>query len=183
MIQFDNLRISGIDKTLRIQVSVLSESYYTNVYIDKVIIDNQNSYTALGPSYNYKYMQQISGDQKSITLVISDTEIIEGLKNNILYVYVQTKGTPAIDTPCGEDNINTLGIVYNIQPFYLNIMSYIKELGDTCQIPTHFIDAYLQMKGLEMAVRTGNYTQANKLWDKIKFHNNGFIKPNCGCNG
>lgn len=190
MVHFNELRILPDGKTLIIDVSILSESYFSNVYLDSIVIDNQDTYVNGSPSSNpvFEYTipntTNIAGEpinHKHLRLTVHTTEVIGGL-NNLLFVYVRTKGVPSPDTPCGMDDTVVMGTVCNMYPYYQQAMNYIKELGNTCTIPQDFTDFILKMKALELSVKTGNYTNAIKYYNKF-FNNKYFTvtKGGCGC--
>lgn len=179
MIQFNELRISPDSQHLIIDVSVKDESYYDKVYIDSIVIDNQDTYIGGYPSSNplYSALTSFESTKKSLRLELSTSDLpLDGL----LFVYVRAKGTPSPDTPCGKDNITTLGTVTNMYPFYQQAMDYIGELGNTCSIPKNFIDYILRLKALELSIKTGNYTDAIKFYNKF-FGNTPIRKGGCGC--
>lgn len=123
---------------------------------------------------------------KDINIIIPniDTTIKNVFENNLLFVYIKTVGTPAPNTPCGMDNITTLGIVSNLYPLYQHTFSYIKELNNTCSIPKNFINYILQYKAFELAVKTGHYTEAIRYWKKFFMGiKDSVITSNCGCYG
>ena len=190
MVHFNELRITSDGQHLIIDVSVLSESYYKNVYIDSIVIDNQDTYVGSGPSSNPVYSYYVPNgvsqltkktySQKHVRLVLTTNDLP---LNGLLFVYVRAKGTPAADTPCGLDNITTLGTVTNMYPFYQQAMNYIGELASNCSIPQNFTDYILKLKGLELAIRTGNYPDAIKYFNKF-FKNKSDVvirKGGCGC--
>ena len=190
MVHFNELRITSDGQHLIIDVSVLSESYYKNVYIDSIVIDNQDTYVGSGPSSNPVYSYYVPNgvsqltkktySQKHVRLVLTPNDLP---LNGLLFVYVRAKGTPAADTPCGLDNITTLGTVTNMYPFYQQAMNYIGELASNCSIPQNFTDYILKLKGLELAIRTGNYPDAIKYFNKF-FKNKSDVvirKGGCGC--
>lgn len=190
MVHFNELRITSDGQHLIIDVSVLSESYYKNVYIDSIVIDNQDTYVGSGPSSNPVYSYYVPNgvsqltkktySQKHVRLVLTPNDLP---LNDLLFVYVRAKGTPAADTPCGLDNITTLGTVTNMYPFYQQAMNYIGELASNCSIPQNFTDYILKLKGLELAIRTGNYPDAIKYFNKF-FKNKSDVvirKGGCGC--
>lgn len=196
MIQFNTLKITQDGKNLIINASVKNLSYYTNVLIGSIIIDNQDTYSASGPSSNpiYKHSfaskdlvtnEDISGF-KNISITISAKELLDNngdLNDDILYVYLIAVGTPSADTPCGMDNVDTLGVALNLKPIYNNGMNYIKQVESTCEIPKDFIDFILRYKALDLALKTENYIQANKYWNKF-FKKNNVVSLNtnsCGC--
>lgn len=190
MVHFNELRITSDGQHLIIDVSVLSESYYKNVYIDSIVIDNQDTYVGSGPSSNPVYQYSVSDTMskltkkyvsyKNVRLDLTPTDLP---LNGLLFVYVRTKGTPAADTPCGLDNMTTLGTVTNMYPFYQQAMNYIGELANNCSVPQNFTDYILKMKGLELAVRTGNYTDAIKFYNKFfnGKENTVVRKGGCSC--
>jgi hypothetical protein len=183
MIHFNQLSISSDGKHLIIDVSVIGEAYYKDVYIDSIVIDNQDTYVGNGPSSTpvYSYSVPETKEQKHVKLIL-DTVDIKNL-NSLFFVYVRAKGTPAPDTPCGMDNITTMRTVTNMYPFYQQAMNYIGELANGCSIPQNFLDYVLKMRGLELAVKTGNYPDAIKFYNKF-FNGKGksSIKTGgCGC--
>ena len=190
MVHFNELRITSDGQHLIIDVSVLSESYYKNVYIDSIVIDNQDTYVGSGPSSNPVYQYSVPDTMskltkkyvsyKNVRLDLTPTDLP---LNGLLFVYVRTKGTPAADTPCGLDNMTTLGTVTNMYPFYQQAMNYIGELANNCSVPQNFTDYILKMKGLELAVRIGNYTDAIKFYNKFfnGKENTVVRKGGCSC--
>ena len=190
MVQFNELRITSDGQHLIIDVSVLKDSYYENVYIDSIIIDNQDTYVGSGPSSNpvYQYsvpdvMSKLTKEYVSSKYVRLDLTPTDLSLNGLLFVYVRTKGTPAADTPCGLDNMTTLGTVTNMYPFYQQAINYIGELANNCSMPQNFADYILKMKGLELAMRTGNYTDAIKFYNKFFNGKNNTVirKGGCSC--
>lgn len=183
MIHFNELYIK--DQHLVIDVSVINEPYYTNVYLDSIVIDNQDTYVSTGPSsapvYQYTIPDEVSRltkqatSQKHIRLVLSAPDVNV---NDMLFVYVRTKGTPAPDTPCGLDNDTTLGVVVDMMPYYTQGMQYLGELSSNCTIPSGFTDFILRTKALELAMRTGNYTKAIEYFKGFK---TGATTPTGGC--
>lgn len=181
MVKFNELRISNDSKSLIIDAQVLNDSYYDNVYIDNIIIDNQDTYIGTGPSSTPKYSYTVKSDLKRVALTIDYKEL--GNLNGILFVYVRTKGTPTPDTPCGKDNITTIGTVTNVYPFYQQAMGYMKELIGNCTIPKGFIDYMLRLKALELSIKTGNYPAAIDYYNRF-FSGKETIQVNnggCGC--
>ena len=185
MVHFNELRVTSDGEHLIIDVSVLNESYYKDVYIDSVIVDTQDTYVGSGPSstpvYTYTIPETTMLNQKHLRLTLDLLDI--GSLNNLFFVYVRTKGAPTADTPCGMDNITTMGTVANMYPFYQQAMNYIGELADSCTVPQDFIDYILRLKALELAVRTGNYPDAIKYFNKF-FNGKSKVtirKGGCGC--
>lgn len=196
MIQFNTLKITQDGKSLIINASVKDLDYYKDILIGSIIIDNQDTYSTNGPSSNPIYKRSFSstdlvtgkeiGGFKKINLTISAKELQDNngdLNDDILYIYLVAVGTPSTDTPCGMDNINTLGVALNLRPIYNSGMSYIKQVEKSCEIPKEFINFILEYKALDLALKTENYLQANKYWNKF-FKNNKVVPLNttsCGC--
>lgn len=190
MVHFSELKITSDGQHLIIDVSVLSEDYYKNVYIDSIVIDNQDTYVGSGPSSNPVYQYSVPDVMSKLTKKhVSSKHVRLNLTpadlplNGLLFVYVRTKGTPAVDTPCGFDNMTTLGTVTNMYPFYQQATNYIGELANKCSVPQNFIDYILKMKGLELAIRTGNYTDAIKFYNKFFNGKESTVigRGGCGC--
>lgn len=166
MIQFNELGITSDNRKLIIDVQVRDLPYYSKIYIDSISIDTQDTYIDNGPSTKPIFSKVISGDNKSVRLELSTLEI--GIKlDNLLFVYVKAKGIPESDTPCGMDNVVTIGVTFNNCPIYNNMMQYIKEIDKNCTIPKNFINLFLQYKALEISIETSHYRQAIKLFNKF----------------
>ena len=198
MIQFNTLKITQDGKNLLINASVKNLSYYTTVLIGSITIDNQDTYLASGPSNKPIYKHSFAGQDlttgkevkglKTINVVISAKEFLDNdgnLNDDILYIYLTAVGSPSADTPCGMDNVITLGVALNLRPIYNSGMAYIKQVEKFCEIPKDFINFILEYKALDLALKTENYIQANKYWNKF-FKNNNIVSLNtssCGCTG
>lgn len=183
MVIFRELNITPDDKELTIDVVVEDLSIYSNVYLDSIVIDNQDTFIENGASSNPVYTYNIAENYPNskhfkITLSSKDLDIA----NNLLFVYVNVSGAPDPSTPCGWDNITTLGVVCNFGKIYQHFMSYIREVEKECAIPKSFIDAILRFKALELSVNTGNYSVAVKYWNKFFKDRLNNISLPCGCN-
>ena len=184
MVQFNELRINPEGTKLIIDVSVKNSMYYENVYIDTISIDTQNTFIDSGPSSNVAYTNTLTGDNKSVRLELGIGDLLPSLLDNMFFVWVKTKGTPDMSTPCGEDNMLTLGVTVALYPLYQQAFSYIKELEKECVTPKGFINFILQLKALQIAVRTGHYTQAIKYWERFfRGLKKDAVTNKCGCYG
>lgn len=173
MIYFNTLNILAKDKTLVLDIAVPTSIYFHNVFIDKVLIDTQETFTVGSPSATpiYTYTDGTS-DRKNLSLLLTEDMLnanakgpIIHLDSDLLYVYVVTKGEVAIDTPIGLRNIVNLQTIYNNYSILQNSMKYIKELKNTNVIPKNFIDYILRKKALDISLITEHYTHANQLWE------------------
>ena len=183
MIHFNELCIR--DNHLIIDVNVIFEDYYNDVYLDNIIIDNQDTYTNGFPSDNPIYSKTIDDvenkftkkavGQKHVRIVLDENDIN---LNDMLFVYVTTKGNPSPDTPCGLDKNTTLGVVVDMMPYYTKGMQYLGELGNNCSIPSGFMDFILRTKALELTMKTGNYSKSIEYFNGFK---TGVVSPRGGC--
>ena len=105
------------------------------------------------------------------------------LEKNMFFIYIVAGGVPAPDTPCGYDNNIAVKVLVNTYPIYRNIMNYIKELGNTCNVPYNLIDKSLQLKMLDISIQTGNNIEAINIWKKYFMDNITNEPINCNCNG
>lgn len=186
MVQFNELKIVPDGTQLIIDVSVKDSEYYTDVYLDEILIDTQDTFIESGPSTQVVYSKIIDGSIKSVRLELGTGDLLPSLNDNLFFVYVKTKGTPAANTPCGMDNVTTLGVVTNLYPLYQQALCYIKGLSNTCVIPKNFINFILQYKAFQLAVKTGHYTEAIKYWKRLYSSQNAkdtTVTSKCGCYG
>jgi hypothetical protein len=169
MIEFTNLSISPEGDLLLIEASVPNESYYTDVYIDSITIDTPDKYANSGPSTTpvYSYNVPEGENTKTVRLVLKPLDTLLASFNGMILVYAKARGVPAADTPCGKDNITTLGVAINLYPYYQKGMQFIKELASTCSISSNFINYILGIKGIELAMKTCNYAEAIALFNKL----------------
>ncbi|HZJ98979.1 MAG TPA: hypothetical protein VFC79_03180 [Tissierellaceae bacterium] len=122
---------------------------------------------------------------KSYRIEINKNDSTLTFKDNLLFVYVKTNGTPASDTPCGMDEETTLGVTLYHYPIYNAMMNSIKELEKNCEVPKNFINSILRFKAFELAIDTEHYNQAIIYYNKfIKNINlNTVISNKCNCYG
>ena len=122
---------------------------------------------------------------KSYRIEVTKNDSTLTFKDNLLFVYVKTNGTPASDTPCGMDEETTLGVTLYHYPIYNAMMNSIKELEKNCEVPKNFINSILRFKAFELAIDTEHYNQAIIYYNKfIKNINlNTVISNKCNCYG
>ena len=213
MIVFNNIKITQDNKYLIIDAEIEDSTYYKDMYIDQVVIDNQDTYIQNGPSSNpiYTYQAQPQdnniyttddlvnkvtdedgiavqdeGDTQSYSRevhLILDKKDLIEIENNMFFVYIIAGGTPSPDTPCGYDVNIALKVVVNTYPIYNTMMQYLKELGNTCSTPYGIIDKILQIKMLDASVQTGNNLKAIEIWNTYFKNKQDSININCGCDG
>ena len=183
MIKFTELRVQKERLTIVAEVREI-EDYYDNIYIDKIIIDTQDTFTTSGPSANPIYSVTVDGNQKTFSVSLSSTEL-DGVDINhtMFFVYAVAKGTPASDTPCGYDDVNTVGVTFSMCPIYNASMGYIKEVENSCEIPKDFINMIIQLKAIQYSINSGHFTQAIKYYNKFYKNLGVGTVSNCGCHG
>ena len=188
MIEFKELRVTPDGKTLIIDAAVKDLSYYDNVYIESVTIDTQDTYSESGsstnPLFHYEVASVSDENKKRIRLELNSSVLGKPITGNMFFVYITVKGTPSPDTPCGLDNIVTLGVTADLYPFYRSSVNYMKELENECEPSKNFIDSLLRFKAFELSIRTGHYTQAIKYWNKFfKEVKSNTVNTICRCHG
>lgn len=212
MVEFQELSVTPDGKNLIIDVSVKDLSYYTDVYLDSIIIDTQDTYVSTGPSSKPVFSYEVTAanaeiyeatgivkvtaedtntiyaaaeeGEKRVRLELNNTALGTDINSNLFFVYVVTKGTPTADTPCGMDNNTSMAVVANLHPFYRSIVACMKEVEDECNVSTSFINKLLQFKALELSIKTGHYTEAVKYWNKFfKKVKSNIVTKKCNCHG
>lgn len=196
MLVLNECRISN--GKLIIEASVDSLRYYDRVYISDIIIDTDKTWSANGPSSNPVYKESFepnkcckeecpcnsTTENKNIRMSLTARDLgVSSLDDNIFFVYIIASGYPDMDTPCGMDNSLITGVALNLRPIYNYAMGFIKEVGNSCDVPKGFIDAFLKYKSLELALKTGNYPEAFRMWKYLHGSGNIITSKGCGCNG
>lgn len=212
MVHFNDLRFSKDSKYLIIDAAIDSQNFYEDVLLDSIIIDNQDTFVSNGPSSNPIYTYKATdldkvyaipencncspvrvedgsycfvegtGTMKQVRLEIPLSLYGIDPYKDMLFVYVIASGTPSADTPCGLDNSKIMGTVVNLKYIYDNMLCYIRQIENECEIPKNFIDSILKYKALELSIRTGNYPLAIKYWNKYLSNSNPNISTIKTCN-
>ena len=191
MINFNEARITPDGQKLIIDISVDSRPYFEHVYIDSLSIDNQDSFTGVGPSGEalYTWIDEdpviVNGQvvhKKYLRLELDVTSLnVASLSHHLFYIYVQTSGDFRADTPCEfEDRLFTR-VVLDYGPIYRESMNYVKEINQNCEIPHGFIDRILKLNALELSLIAGHYSLANSYWNKFFAIQANMLKPNKCC--
>ena len=193
MIKFNELRITPNNENLIIDVSIEYADYYQNVVLDSIIIDTQDTYVENGPSskavFKYTVAEEDYEDdysKKRIKLILKPEDLGIPIVGNMFFVYAISSGEPLSDTPCELRNSRIIGTAINLYPVYKQSMIYTRELGDTCSIPKNFVDYILKIKALDLSLKTGNYQEAIRYWNRLFknfYYTNNVEFSNCGCYG
>lgn len=171
MIKFHELKITPDNKHLIIDVSVEESSYYEDIILDSIVIDTHNTYVENGPSskpvFTYNVTEEDDVNKKHTSLVIDLEDLNIPIRSTMFFVYVLTSGSYSPDTPCELRKTTEIGTVVNLYPLYTQAMMYTKEVANSCTIPKGFIDCILKIQALDLAIRTGNYIEAIRYWNKL----------------
>lgn len=111
---------------------------------------------------------------------------LSSLNDHILFVYIYATGYPDPSTPCGMDNEYITGIAINLRTLYNYAIGYIKSVGPACEIPRGFIDYFLKYKALMLALKTGHYPEAFRMWEYLRQSGGTVVsspRKGCGCHG
>lgn len=193
MVHINELRITVDRKFLIIDVSVRPESYFDDIYLSQITIDNQDSYKPSGSSQSaIKVFEATEEDKiKSVRLVLNAQDLKEKVLaqegedidlGDMLFVYIAVTGTPSIDIPCDMDTEVTMATVVDLYPFYQQAMEYVDELAQNCTNAQGFTDFILRQKALEYAIKTGNYPKAIEYYNNfLKGKTSIGKKGGCGC--
>lgn len=195
MIIFDQLRISDDGKRMYINIHVNKAGYFDNVYLDQLTIvpaDKVSETSPYLPSEDYIYNKVFEGDQKEADLVLLPTDFNEqfmksDFSHDLFFVYVKVKGTPDPCTPCRLDEEITLGVTFDENILYQQVLAFTKELTQDCNVPVGFADFILQWNAFKAAVETEHYIPAINFWNHL-FKENPHVMAqypikNCGCHG
>lgn len=184
MIEFNKLLVIPYNKGLYIDCSIMDMPFFKDVYLDKIIIDSQDTFNKDGVSKTPIYKYNVEGNKKSIQLTIRDTELlVRKMENTIFFVYVIIKGLPSSDTPCGLDSPVTLGVAVDAYSVYRKALNYLYDVNNSCTIPKKFIDFILKYKAFQICLKTRDYTLAITYWKNFVKSFNRDITNNCSCYG
>lgn len=202
---FDQLRISDDGKELYIDAHVNQAHYFDNVYLRRITICTEDQVSELNPqsygsdfvyqkeitptAYEHPTLDEDSGINlmKELHLVLTPFMLNEKFKaidfsHNIFFVYVDCAGIPAPDTPCTLDELTTLGVTFDYGVIFNRGMQFTKELADTCNIPSRFIDFILNVEALKISIETGHYVPAIQYWKNLmKMNNKNISSRPCNC--
>lgn len=175
MIKYNKVRIIEGNK-LELDFEFEESDYYEHSTIGGVKIDTPliyNTSTPFFPDKNYIY----GGDSKHYQGVIP----ISGISKDLIIITPIVRAIIPPEAPCGTNIVDTRAI-YNKDILNKKGLTYLKELGDTCNIPRGFIDFILKKYALDLAIGTCNYRAAIKYWQMLIL-TKGTILKGCGCHG
>ena len=174
MIKYNKVRIIEGNK-LELDFEFEESAYYEHAGIWGVKIDSPLTYntgTHFFPDKDYVY----DGDSRHYQGVIP----ISGISKDLIIITPIVRAIIPPEAPCGTDVVDTRAI-YDKQVLNSKGLAYLKELGDTCNIPKNFINFILTKYALDLSIETCNYGEAIKYW-KILTATKGTTIQGCGCN-
>ena len=201
MVVFDQLRISDDGTLLYIDVHVSEIESYESFYLDKLVIKaaGQVSETTLNATSGENiYEKTFEGEQKEAHLALSaadfNTNYTATNLRDLFFVFIKCKTSGTINPcfeclPCSMQETEDVGVTFDTNLFYQQVMQYTRELAETCTIPKNFIDLILLWNGFNAAVETEHYLPAIDFYNKIfgrgstfngSYHYSG---KGCGCHG
>lgn len=197
MIQFNELRVSQDGKCLVLDVQIIDDPCYANIYLDTIIIDvltsnvcqNNGSHTAVYDDNNEDmFYIHFDEDVKHYRKVFD----IDGIDPKMFMINVTARGD--IDTEvegctscCYQKDRSVTGFVYNKYPIYQSIMPLLNSIGG-CEPSRELIDKLLQLQAFNLAANTGNFCLALDYWNlfyDVDANKKDCAKPPkpCGCHG
>lgn len=189
MIYFDNTKF--IDrKHIQVNVQVPDLSYFTNVYIDRIVVTSDNEFEKKGYVTDKGYILVPSGNTKNQTFSVSLADLGEsGNEPKLYYIYVKIKGTPASDTPCGMDNEWDVYAVADLHTIYdkaVHLMNCGNDCGcsdDACHTNTRLANFSLEYYRLKSSLEFKDFENAIDSFNKLTgiTVKNEYIPSNCGC--
>lgn len=198
MIIFDELRLSDDAKKIYISIHVNEADYFENIYLDKIVIKTGDKVLeATAPELfstddnptDSIYTKTFEGNIKKADLVLTVNDFLtlkqSDMSKTLFFVYVRCKGTVAANTPCGLDEMTTVGVTFDEKLLYQRVMDYTKSLSDDCIISIGFTDYILLWEAFKAAIKTGHFKPAIKYWNML-FSNSDTITyttKGCGCHG
>lgn len=219
MIHFNQLEITDDNKYLIIDAQIDDGDYFSNMYLDAIVIDSQDTFILNGPSNSPIYTKTLDDNTKAIYIkdfatldsyAIEDEEgskvLLEedtsdkprrvrlyltsedlgiDLSTSMLFVYVIAGGVPSADIPCTYDVNKIMGTVVNLLSLYRTFIPLLSTLGDTCNLSNDLPNAILLLSGIRLAIKTGHYTMAIKIWKKLMGMSNSTptgVTKGCNCN-
>lgn len=109
----------------------------------------------------------VASSKKHIRLILNSENLNAPIKDNMFFVYVITSGEVSSDTPKELIKNPIVGVVVNLYPIYKEAMCYTKQIKDKCNISRSFVDYILKVKALDVSIKTGNFIEAIKYWNKL----------------
>lgn len=192
MVIFDQLKISDNGREMHIEFHINKADYFNNIYLESltIMVANQVSETdPLTPTADFIYQIVFNEDIKEYNTVLLSTDFNENftgssLSNDLFFVYVKCKDAPLIGCPpCRLDELTTLGVTFDENLLHQKVLSYTKELAESCNVSKGLIDLILLWQAFRSSIETEHYIQAKKYWEILFHRNKSYNGKGCNCYG
>ena len=181
MLNWNELRITPDGKFLIIDVEVQNLDYFKDVYLESLQMNvypkADDFIEAMPDSKSISLWEGDDVPRKRVRKYID----IDGISDNLIFVYAIAGGEPTEDTPCGVKEQLLVGIVYNKALLYNSSIKTINTIKD-CTPDKELIDQILKIKMFDLSIAIGDYKTAIKCWNSM-FKKQITTKVNCGCYG
>ena len=197
MLIFNELRIDS-NKNLIIDVSVLDNNndHQSDISIDELrigygsnteveshdkdwIIGNASRKDTIGNALRgFRYTVDLTNSATMVNYPDASTSII------YVYVSVDVPNNIAVNISDCSDPTYIEGYVYDRCMLMNKVLDYIKQSDNTCDNTINYANYIAKIKGLELAIESGNFALANKYWNKFFNINNtsgSTFNNGCGC--
>jgi hypothetical protein len=156
-------------------IYITNQDYYYDDVWDEVWKNPNEDYSI------YSFSDFISEDIYHPNLSLDHVCI----KDDLIFIKIEVAFKEKECTPevIGCDSEGTLILnVFNVKNIYDRYIQHIKEVNVCCDIPKAFIDFYLRYEAFKVAVITGNYASAIKMYRALMGKENRSNNINsCGC--
>ena len=183
MLHFNKIRLSPDRKTLTIEAWLEETNYNTQVFPYEIKIQDISTFGTSTYVYNTD-LSSYTNEDKEVTINIPVGEILANISNNMLFITITLQGNIDISCPCGKDIMTYTAVFADACTMMNNLSTYTTELNQECSIPKGFINYLLLFKALEYSLKTCNYKDAIKYWNRLNKILRVNISPsNCNCHG
>lgn len=195
MLQWNELRVTPDGKYLIIDVQVQNMDYYQDVTLAALYLNiykKPEDFTAPMPDsksillWQYEPSKEKTEDTTTEEGELNSKHIrkfidIDGLSENLFFVYAVADGEATPETPCGCADHVLIGITYNQGLLYKNSVNALSTIND-CTPSLELIDYILNEKAFEISLKTGDYRGAIGYWNNVFKSKITATKP-CKCHG
>lgn len=131
MVEFKELRVTSDGKRLIIDAAVKDLQYYSNVFIDSIIVDTQDTFVPNGPSVKPVYTHEVKSEN-SVVYSIPETNGCGPVRtegdNEICFVAPEGAGEKRVRLELTETN---LGVSLNDTLFFVYVVTSGVPAPDT----------------------------------------------------
>lgn len=174
MINIDRLDFKN--GRLNIEVSIEDNDYFANVFLDKIIVDTQSTYTSSGPSQTPLLNYQIATGQKKFQISFQPTNFnINEFCGTFFIVYITSTGNATTGTPADLIiPIEKVGI-YDKYSLFQELKPQFRLFTKTGIIPKKFIDLILLIRYIDYSIIQKQYANIIHEWHNIIDNFNNII--------